>query len=100
MIIGDYVLRPDTYGWVVEKQTPPVGRPMYPATFAQALRRVLDESVRDVANAGDVARLEAMVATVAHLYATIGGAAADEVQRVKDAEESKGSKKALRLLRK
>jgi len=94
MIIGSFSLKPDVDGWVVRRLAPdsdgrlaPIGRPMYPGTYPQALRRILDESVRD--GAPDIGTLAEAVATVAHLYATIGGEQAAKIQRRKSEIETR-----------
>ena len=81
MRIGDYVIRPDTNCWVVatiktfltgsrdgEEYESDV---VYPARFDQALKTVLDRSVKNRIEPD--ASLEQAVATVAYIYATIGG---------------------------
>ena len=81
MRIGDYVIRPDANCWVVatiktfltgskegEEYESDV---VYPARFDQALKTVLDRSVKNRIEPD--ASLEQAVATVAYIYATIGG---------------------------
>ncbi len=81
MRIGDYVVRPDANCWVVattktfltgsqegEEYESDV---VYPARFDQALTTLLDRLVKDGIEPD--ATLEQAVATVAYLYATIGG---------------------------
>lgn len=84
MRIGDYVLRPDADCWVLSrvkvygKDAKKAGQDyetdyVYPGRFDQALRLLLDRMVRDGIDPD--ADLDKVVATVAHLYATIGEAA-------------------------
>ena len=81
MRIGDYVIRPDANCWVVatikifltgfkegEEYESDV---VYPAHYDQALKTVLDRSVKNRIEPD--ASLEQAVAAVAYLYATIGG---------------------------
>ena len=81
MRIGDYVIRPDANCWVVatiktfltgssegEEYESDV---VYPAHYDQALKTVLDRSVKNRIEPD--ASLEQAVATVAYIYATIGG---------------------------
>ena len=84
MRIGRYIVEPDTVGWKVvttkimdDKESKNFGKEVatdtvWPGTFPQALRRVLDNMVKDeLPENADLARA---VETVAHLYATIGKA--------------------------
>ena len=80
MRIGEYVLRPDAHCWVVatikkfrtgsQKGEEYESDVRYPGRFDQALRTLLDRMVRDGLEPD--ATLVQSVATVAHLYATIG----------------------------
>lgn len=77
MRIRNYVVRPDTCGWIVAriKKNAKTGEEYeadhkYPGRYDQALRCLLDRMVAD--GAADVEDLSEAVATVAHLYSTIG----------------------------
>ena len=81
MRVGNYVVRPDAECWIVAtiktkgKDSKNAGEEyeadiIYPGTFAQALRRLLDRMVRDGATPDD--RLVDAVARVEGLYAKIG----------------------------
>ena len=78
MRIGKYSVRQDTWCWIVsEVKVSARGkeyetRPMYPARFDLALRNVLERMVKDEVT--PEATLTDAVATVAHLYRTIGEA--------------------------
>ena len=80
MRIGRYVVRPDGCYWVVATlKTFVTGSRagqeyeadvVYPARFDQALRTLLDRSMRDAVQPDDT--LEQAVGKVEHLYGTIG----------------------------
>lgn len=77
MRIRDYVVKPDTHGWIVAKvkTNAKTGEEYeadkkYPGRFDQALRTLLDRMVAD--GLTDVESLPEAVATVAHLYSVIG----------------------------
>ena len=82
MRIGNYVVRPDSNCWIVAEmrlRTDDDGNPtgeeyesgvQYPGRFDQALRNVLDRMARAGITPDD--SLSDAVATVAHLYRTIG----------------------------
>lgn len=84
MRVGKYVVRPDTVGWIlatIKKRGPGTKNPgeeyeadiVYPGRFDQALQQLLDRMVKDgLAEDADITKA---VATVAHCYATIQGAA-------------------------
>ena len=83
MRIGNYVIRPDKNCWVVatiktylagsQKGEEYESNIVYPAYFDQALRTLPDRQVKDGIEP-DTSLVQA-VATVAHLYATIGNSA-------------------------
>ncbi len=81
MRIGDYVVRPEASCWVVatiktfltgsKKGEEYESDVVYPGHYDQALRTVLDRQVKNGIEPDTT--LEQAVATVAYLYATIGG---------------------------
>ena len=87
MRLGNYVVRPDHVGWIVAtikvrgSEAKQAGEEyetdvVYPSTFAQALSTLLDRMVRDGLDPD--ASIHEAVATVAHLYAHIGDAVAND----------------------
>lgn len=81
MRVGNHAVRPDNVGWVVVtvkikgEDSKDAGEeydsdPAYYARFDQALRTLLDRCVKDEIT--PTTSLSEAVATVAHLYATIG----------------------------
>lgn len=84
MRVGNHAVRPDNVGWVVvtvktkgdkTKDEDERGKeydadPAYYSRFDQALRTLLDRCVKDEIT--PTTSLSEAVATVAHLYATIG----------------------------
>ena len=80
MRIGDYVVRPDANCWIVatiktfmtgsRKGEEYESNIVYPGSYDQALKTLLDRMVRDEVETDTT--LEQAVATIAYLYATVG----------------------------